>query len=266
MSAHATNLTLSDLPATVGIRRFAPSSLVVWAVVMAYLTLAKVLIALVVPVGFRGEGQALLFDWSSLAIHAVLGGLGVWLATRVGFMPAWDPRVSNRRRLLLPVLVGAGIGTVATVLDLLTHATLAIARITGQPSFNMDFPGSLLAYSAGGVLVDTQYRLFIVPVLLWLISSVLLRGRGESKTFWVLAAVSSLFEPILQGVGLTLGSGGAITPLILAAYLPTAIANNAAAVVFFRRYGFVASLLVRQGEYLVWHIAYGNFLHPALLG
>ena len=59
---------------------------------------------------------------------------------------------------------------------------------------------------------------------------------------------------------------GAITPLMLAAYLPTAIADNAAAVVVFRRYGFLASLLVRQGEYLVWHILYGNFLHPWLLG
>ena len=70
----------------------------------------------------------------------------------------------------------------------------------------------------------------------------------------------------MQGVALTLGSGGAITPLMLAAYLPTAVANTAAAVVVFRRYGFVASLLVRQGEYLVWHILYGNVLQPALFG
>jgi hypothetical protein len=26
------------------------------------------------------------------------------------------------------------------------------------------------------------------------------------------------------------------------------------------------SLLVRQGEYLVWHIVYGNVLHPAPFG
>ena len=57
----------------------------------------------------------------------------------------------------------------------------------GQSSFNIDFPGSLLAYSAGGILVDVEYRLFTVPFSLWLISSVLLRGRGQVRTFWVLA-------------------------------------------------------------------------------
>jgi hypothetical protein len=242
-----------------------PSSLTVWAAVVGYLAAAELLLA-TLPESFRSAGQAGLFEWSSIAVFAALGAVGVSLADRVGFMPAWDARVSNRERLLLPTLIGAAIGAVAVVLDLLTRATLAIAAVFGQPSFNIDFPASLLAYSGGGVLVDVQYRLFAVPFLLWLVSRVLLRGRGETRTFWVLAAVSSLVEPVLQGVGITLMSGGAITPLMLAAYLPTAIANNAAAVVVFRRYGFVASLLVRQGEYLVWHILYGNVLHPWLLG
>lgn len=245
--------------------RVGPPSLTVWVGVVAYLVVARLLLDLV-PATFRSAGQAGLFEWPSIALIAVLGGLGVWIADLVGFRPAWDPAVGNRQRLLVPTLVGAGISAVAIVADLATQATLAIARMSGQPSFNIDFPASLLVYSAGGVMVDTQYRLFFVPVALWLISRVLLRGRGETRTFWVLAAISTLFEPVLQGVGLTIMSDGAITPLMLAAYMPTAIADNGAAIVFFRRYGFVASLLVRQGEYLVWHILYGNVLHPWLLG
>src|SRR3712207_7547015 len=60
-------------------------------------------------------------------------------------------------------------------------------------------------------LVDVEYRLFTVPFLLWLISGLLLRGRGQARTFWVLAAVSTLFEPLLQGVGLFIMGGGTIT-------------------------------------------------------
>jgi hypothetical protein len=264
MSAHATS-PVALQSAAVG-RGNPPTSLASWGGVVAYLVLAKLLMVTVVPVTIRSGSQAALFDWSSLLLLAALGGLGVWLADRVGFAPASGGGVSARRRLLLPLLLGAGIGAVASGLDLLTGATVALARVLGEPSFNIDFPGSLLAYSAGGIAVDVQYRLFTVPVLLWLIARVLLQGRGETPTFWALAAFSSLFEPVTQGVFLTLGSGGAVTPLMLAAYLPTAIANNAAAVVLFRRYGFVASLLVRQGEYLIWHIAYGNFVQPALLG
>ena len=40
----------------------------------------------------------------------------------------------------------------------------------------------------------------------------------------------------------------------------TALSLNFAQVLFYRRYGLVASVLVRQADYLVWHIAYGNFL------
>ena len=232
---------------------------------MAHLLVAKAVSVTVVPITFRSAGQEALFDWPTLVVYAALGLVGVVLAERTGFPAAWDARVSNRQRLLIPALVGFGIGAVAIVLDLLSGGSEAVARATGQPSFNIDFPGSLLAYSAGGILVDVEYRLFPVPLLLWLISGVLLRGRGQTRTFWVLAAVSTLFEPLLQGVGLFILGGGAITVGMLAAYMVTAIPLNFAQVLFYRRYGLVASVLARQAYYLVWHILYGNFLYDRLV-
>ena len=237
------------------------SSVVVWLALVAYMALAKVLSVTLVPLTFRSTGQQSLFDWTSLTVHAALGLVGVVLAERTGFPAAWDARVSNRQRLLVPALVGLGIGALASVIDVLTGGTEAVARATGQPSFNIDFPGSLLAYSAGGIVVDVQYRLFTVPFLLWLISGVLLRGRGQNRTFWVLAGVSTLFEPLLQGVGLFVMGGGGVTAGMLAAYMVTALSLNVTQVLFYRRYGLVASVLVRQADYLVWHIVYGNFLY-----
>jgi hypothetical protein len=55
--------------------------------------------------------------------------------------------------------------------------------------------------------------------------------------------------------------GGVITVGMLAAYMVTALALNFAHVFSYRRSGLVASVLIRQAEYLVWHIAYGSFLY-----
>ena len=241
------------------------SSVVIWLALVGYLVVAKVLSLTLVPITFRSAGQESLFDWTSLGVFAALGLVGVVLAERTGFPAAWDAHISNRQRLLIPALVGLGIGALAVVIDLLTGGSEATARAMGQSSFNIDFPGSLLAYSAGGILVDVQYRLFTVPFLLWLVSNILLRGRGQARTFWVLAAVSTLFEPLLQGVGLFIMGGGVVTVGMLAAYMVTAISLNLAQVLFYRRYGLVASVLVRQADYLVWHIAYGNFLYGTLV-
>lgn len=82
----------------------------------------------------------------------------------------------------------------------------------------------------------------------------------------MLGAVAAGVEPVTQGVFLFLGGGGVITPVMLAAYLATALPSNVLAVVLFRRYGLLAPLALRWGEYLVWHILYGNLLYGPVFG
>ncbi len=55
-------------------------------------------------------------------------------------------------------------------------------------------------------------------------------------------------------------SNGAIGPVAFAAYALHSYAFNFTAAVTFRRYGLLAPVLVRLGNYLVWRILYGNFL------
>jgi hypothetical protein len=235
----------------------------IWLALMGYLVLAKVLSVTVIPIGFRSEEQASLFDWSTIGLYTVLGLVGVWCAHETGFPAAWDPRVPTRWRLVYPALIGIGLGFAAIGLDMLTGATAVLAEITGQPSFNIDFPGSLLAYSAGAIEVELQYRLFPLPFLLWLISRVLLRGRGEWPALMVLGAICAGFEPGFQGVGLTLMGAGRVTPVMFGAYLLTALPANIAEVVLFRKAGLLAPIALRLGQYLVWHILYGNLLYDA---
>jgi hypothetical protein len=250
------------------IRRLSPSpqeflrSELIWFGLMAYLALAKVLSETLVPVTFRSEGQAELFSWTSILTYGLLGLVGIWCGRAIGFPAAWDARISNTQRLLIPFAVGLTIGVLALGIDVLTAGTQALARATGEPSFSIDYPGSLLAYSGGAIQVEILFRLFSFPFLVWLISSVLLRGRGRQPTLWIVGTLAAWFEPVTQGVFLFVMAGGVLTPLMLAGYMLTALPENALAVVLFRRYGLLAPIALRVGEYLIFHILYGNFLYP----
>lgn len=177
---------------------------------------------------------------------------------------AWDALITSAQRLVLPFAIGLGIGVLAIGIDIVTSGTQIIARVLGQPSFNIDFPGSLLAYFGGGIEVEVAYRLFSLPFLVWLISSVLLRGHGRHPTLWIVGALTAGFEPLIQGGSVILVGSGLVTPLMVAGYLVTDLSVNILAVVCFRRYGLLAPIALRWGDYLVRHILYGNFLYSAV--
>lgn len=54
-------------------------------------------------------------------------------------------------------------------------------------------------------------------------------------------------------------ANGAIGPAAFAAYALHSYAFNFTATVSFRRYGLLAPVMVRLGNYLIWHVLYGNF-------
>ena len=227
----------------------------VWLALIAYWALADILLTRYPP-GSEGR-QVAPEGWAALAVYTALGLVGVWCAARTGFPAAWDARIPAARRLLLPLLVGAGFGALAIVIEEATHSLRILEGILGPAT--VAFPASLLVYSAGAIKWELLFLLFPVPALLWLVSGVALRGRGQTRTFWVLAALSAAVEPLLQGVPLLLLSGGAIGPAAFAAYAAHGYAFNFAAAVGFRRAGLLAAVLVRLGDYAVWHVLYGNF-------
>jgi len=71
-------------------------------------------------------------------------------------------------------------------------------------------------------------------------------GASECRSRW---------EPLMHGVPLFIVSNGRVRCIRGHSY-----AFNFAAAVSFRRFGLLAAVLVRLGNYLVWHVAYGNFL------
>jgi hypothetical protein len=194
---------------------------------------------------------------TALAVFAVLGLIGIWCAHRTGFPAAWDVRIPASRRLLLPVLLGLGFGALAILIEEVTRSLHILEAVFGPA--NVAFPGSVLTSTAGAIKWELLFLLFPVPLLVWLISGVALRGRGQVQTFWGLAALSAAIEPAMQGIPLFILANGAIGPAAFAVYLIHSYAFNFAAAVSFRRHGLLAPVLVRLGNYLVWHVLYGNF-------
>jgi hypothetical protein len=60
-----------------------------------------------------------------LAIYGGLGLIGLMLARKLGLPGIWDRTLSNRRRFVLPALVGAGLGIVLIVASILVATIIA---------------------------------------------------------------------------------------------------------------------------------------------
>lgn len=243
-----------------------PGSAKAWLVLVVYLVAVKFVLMLMPPLNVKVIASE--FAWSTIAVYGAIGFVGVLLSMRTGFPDALDKSISNRQRILIPLALGAALGILAIIIDQFTQGTKFIEMQTGEASFNIYFPASLFVYTGGIVLVEAIFRVLALPLFLWLISNLLLRGRGQPQTFWILAVILSLIEPVTQGLGIIfLKSSANPTMLLLTQFVPYFVTNyplNLGQAIFFRKYGFLASFAMRLGFYVMWHIVYGNFIYPLL--
>jgi hypothetical protein len=99
------------------------ASALTWPGPVAYLALAKLQLDAFLPDAFAAPDQRAAFAWPVVNAVAAAGLVGVWLMPRTGFPAALDSRVSDRRRLLTPALLGAGFGALQIGIDLATGYT-----------------------------------------------------------------------------------------------------------------------------------------------
>lgn len=188
-------------------------------------------------------------SWLLVAITALLGWIGVLLTSRTGFPEMWDRTVTNRQRLWLPLLFGLAMGAVMVLFDLI------------QPmgtEFQTRFPDSLPIFALGGLIEEIQIHLFVLPLLIWLISGLLLRGRGQRATFWAIAVVGAIAYWGLQMVGLATIFPEKFSVALAAQLFLIIVGSIAGGAVLFRNGGFLAALIFRYGFYLMWHILWAG--------
>ncbi len=223
----------------------------VWLLLVAFLIAAKICMQLFFPTTFADPSQAALFAWPSLTIFSVVGLIGVLLSERTGFPDAWSGQTSSFRGLLLPILIGMAWALIPIGMDRLTGYTRLVAARHGIAQQYVGFWQSLVGFSTGAILVEIVYRLLVIPLVLWLVSNLIFKKKHQATTFWILALLTSALEPLGQLSDLPVMSGLSLIVLFSQQYL-----FNLTQATFFRRYGFLASILVRVGFYFVWHTLY----------
>jgi hypothetical protein len=177
-----------------------------------------------------------------------LAALLLFVQKQAGFPEPLDRNISNRKRFLIPMAAGIIFG----MLDILTiRVILHPEPYTSLPPFLQPFPYSLFLYLNGALYMEIFYRL-LPFMLIMLPVTKFTPEKFHLPVFIVLAVVTSLAEPIMQF------PEGALWFRIYAT--ASGFAMNFLQAWYFRKYGFFASLSVRLGHYMVWHILQGIYV------
>jgi len=230
------------------------NSPIIWLLLVAYLGVTAFLVTVVFPVQFIDRSQSGFFEPQGVIAIGVMGLIGVWLSMRTGFPGAWDPKMNNRQRLVIPILAGLVLGSLFVATDVITGLSRLQEEQGLVQSTDVAFPASLFFYPAGAIFAEVIYRLLTIPLLLGSFS-ILVRGQAaRERLFWLLAIMTSLIEPLTNNA-----AAQVLAPLAMAFVLVQSFGTNFLQAVLFRKYGFLASILLRVAFYIPYHIV-GSFL------
>jgi hypothetical protein len=228
------------------------TSVKIYIGIVLFLCAVKI-IFLLFPTAFPLAEQESAFRWTTIAVIALLGFVGLVLSRRTGIPEVWDSKVSIRQRFLLPTIIGLVYGVITVIKDLPNPSPV-----------HLPLPLSIAFYAYGAVFLEILLRLFAIPFLVWLISNLILRGRWQTPVFWFAVVIAALYEPLPHISRELSGVTAAAVPVILVKWIfqPLFLANVVSGWLL-KKYGFLAPLTLRLSFYLVWHIIYGGLISTA---
>jgi hypothetical protein len=188
-----------------------------------------------------------VWDWTTLFI--LLAGFPFcFLQTDSRLLDFLNEKVSAYNRFSLPVLIGVVFGVLdVVVIKLIMHPEPYIEL----PPFLQPFPYSLFLYFSGAFDVEVFYRFIPITILL-LIGARFKEGEYYNHFFWTGAVLTALREPLEQ---LPAGDVAFILYSLLSGF-----GMNFLQAIYLKKSGFLASLSVRLGHYLIWHILLGIYV------
>lgn len=224
--------------------------------VIALVVLACALLLAAIDPPYAHPSQAESLKLVSVVPTLLLGGLGVWLLSRTPLMQRYSDQ-KPRSFIVEPLLLGAGLGVVAAILDATFGLSATVAKALGVPSIHLPPPYSILAYAAGGVAIESVFHLLPAGVVLFLVHKLGLSRRWCVVAFLACAALASAVEPATQ-TALLRSQPATLVVVASFVYIYGLLA-------FWQlwRAGPTAAIVMRMGFYAVWHIALGPFIAAA---
>jgi len=178
----------------------------------------------------------------------LLGVPFLFLQNRVNLPDFLKVGVSNKQRFLKPIIIGAGFGILdVIVIKFLMHPE----PYTELPPFLQPFPYSIFLYFSGAFEIEVFYRLIPLTTIL-LLGKWITGGRYFNIFLWTAIVLTSIREPLEQ---LPNGALWLVSYSFLTGFL-----MNYFQAIYFKNSGFLASLTLRLGHYLFWHILLGIYV------
>jgi len=194
----------------------------------------------------------------TFVIYGLFGLIGFFLWRKIGFPDIWDERVTNRQRFLIPAIAGALIGIALIILDIVFGRFNGVGQLIHPP-----FPTSIVASLSAGIGEEMLFRLFFISFWTWLIGKVILRGKGLSIVYWVVAVFSAFAHGashmptamILFGVN----TPALLPPVLLAEIILMNGILSVFAAYYFKKFGLFAPIGIHFWADIVWHTIWGLF-------
>lgn len=186
-------------------------------------------------------------NWISMMIYTILGYVGMrFFLRRTGF-PGMVREVRGIEDQIIPISLGFLFAVLAILFDI--GSTDKIPQ--------MEFPISLFAYIPVAIMDNFFWKLFLMTSIIFLISRKMFKGKHENTIFrgfvifYILAYMMIQFGQYSQFVGdITIVTMIQI-PIVSGLFILTSC-------LIFRRYGFLASVLMHLSQYLIYHGLYGG--------
>ena len=192
----------------------------------------------------------------ALIFYGGLGFIGLKLSQKLGFTDIWDSKVSIKQRLLIPGLIGIGVGVFLILGDAILSRFHELGPLPHPP-----FPLSIVASATAGIGEELIFRLFFISFWVWLISYVILKNRWQNQIFWIIAILSALAFALghIPSVMILFG-WNTIKEIPLALMTEIFLLNGVVSIFaayYFRKSGFLAPVSIHFWTDVVWHVVWG---------
>jgi membrane protease YdiL (CAAX protease family) len=189
-------------------------------------------------------------------VYGGLGFIGLLLSNKLGFSNIWSDSVTNKQRFIQPALIGIGIGVFLIISDCIFSHFNSVGHIPHPP-----FPASLTASIVAGIGEEIVFRLFFISFWMYLISSIILKGKGRNTVFWIMTVISAIGFSIGHLPSLMSSFSYTSFMQIPTVLLIEVLCLNGVLSVFtayyFRKYGFLAAVGIHFYTDLIWHVLFG---------
>lgn len=194
------------------------------------------------------DSMMIIMNWISIPFYSILGYLGLRIFEEdAGFPDMLEEEIGNRQRLLIPLILGVIFAIGAILFDMLNPYKVP----------RLPIPISIPYWIFVAIFDEFFWRLFLLTFLIWLISRIFKDDEKQEKIFWFVVLLEAVLYMLLQ-TSMFIQNVGPITPVLLVQIILIGGGFTVIACYCYRKGGFLAVLVLRLTQYMLYHVLYGG--------